>query len=37
MAFIHEGGTVIEKTLNKETLRMDTGWVGFCGDIDYRI
>jgi len=38
MAFIHTGGTVIKKTLNNETLRMDTGClVGFCGDIDYNI
>ena len=38
MAFIHTGGTVIKKTLNNETLRMDTGClVGFCGDIDYSI
>lgn len=36
MAFIHTGGTVIKKTLNNETLRMDTGClVGFCDDIDY--
>lgn len=38
MAFIHAGGTVIMKTLNDETLRMDTGClVGFCGDIEYNI
>jgi uncharacterized protein (AIM24 family) len=38
MAFIHAGGTVIKKTLNNETLRMDTGClVGFCGNIDYSI
>ena len=38
MAFIHAGGTVIMKTLNDETLRMDTGClVGFCGDIEYSI
>lgn len=27
MAFVHAGGTVIEKTLNNETLRIDTGCV----------
>ncbi|WP_027001464.1 TIGR00266 family protein [Hugenholtzia roseola] len=27
MAFIHAGGTVIERTLNNETLRVDTGCV----------
>ncbi len=38
MAFIQAGGTVIEKKLNGETLRMDTGClVGFAGDIDYDI
>ena len=38
MAFIHAGGTVIEKELNGETLRLDTGClVGFAGDIDYDI
>ena len=26
-AFVHAGGTVIEKTLNNETLRVDTGCV----------
>jgi len=38
MAFIQAGGTVIEKQLNDETLRVDTGClVGFSGDIDYDI
>jgi len=38
MAFIHAGGTVIQKELNNETLRLDTGClVGFSGDIDYNI
>ncbi len=38
MAFIHAGGTVIQKQLNNETIRLDTGClVGFSGDIDYGI
>ena len=38
LAFIQAGGSVIEKTLNADTLRADTGClVGFTGDIDYRI
>ncbi|MCF2863978.1 TIGR00266 family protein [Pseudoalteromonas sp. Cnat2-41] len=38
MAFAHAGGTVIEKRLNGETLRLDTGCVvGFSGDIDFDI
>lgn len=38
MAFVHAGGTVIEKTLNQETLRVDTGCiVAFTGNIDYDI
>lgn len=38
MAFIHAGGTVVEKQLNGETLRVDTGCiVGFSGGIDYDI
>ena len=38
MAFIHAGGTIVEKQLNKETLRLDTGClVGFTSDIDYSI
>jgi uncharacterized protein (TIGR00266 family) len=27
MAFVHAGGTIIEKTLNNETLRIDTGCI----------
>ena len=38
MAFIQAGGTVIEKQLNGETLRVDTGClVGFSDGIDYDI
>ncbi|WP_281647013.1 TIGR00266 family protein [Parendozoicomonas sp. Alg238-R29] len=38
MAFIHAGGTVVERELNGETLRLDTGClVGFSGDIEYDI
>ncbi|MES9963384.1 MAG: TIGR00266 family protein [Candidatus Sedimenticola sp. 20ELBAFRAG] len=38
MAFIQAGGTVVEKKLTGETLRVDTGClVGFSGDIDYDI
>jgi len=38
MAFIQAGGTVIEKQLRGETLRVDTGClVGFSGDIEYNI
>ena len=38
MAFIHAGGTVIERTLNNETLRIDTGClVAFEPHIDYNI
>jgi len=38
MAFVQAGGTVVEKTLDNETLRADTGClVGFSGDIDYSI
>ena len=37
-AFIHAGGTVIEKQLNNETLRVDTGCiVGFEPSIEYSI
>ncbi|QIA07093.1 TIGR00266 family protein [Draconibacterium halophilum] len=37
-AFIHAGGTVIEKQLNNETLRVDTGCiVGFETSIDYSV
>jgi uncharacterized protein (TIGR00266 family) len=38
MAFLHAGGTVIEKELNGETLRVDTGClVGFTQGIEYDI
>jgi uncharacterized protein (TIGR00266 family) len=38
MAFIHAGGTVIERTLKNETLRIDTGCiVGFEPQIDFNI
>jgi uncharacterized protein (TIGR00266 family) len=38
MAFIQAGGTVIEKQLNNQTLRVDTGClVGFTCGIDYDI
>ncbi len=38
MAFLHAGGTVIEKRLDGETLRVDTGClVGFTPGIDYDI
>lgn len=38
MAFVHVGGTVIQKQLNQETLRVDTGCiVAFTGNIDYDI
>ncbi len=37
-AFVHAGGTVIERTLHSETLRVDTGCiVGFEPQIDYSI
>lgn len=37
-AFVHAGGTVIERELNNETLRIDTGCiVGFEPTIDYSI
>jgi uncharacterized protein (TIGR00266 family) len=37
-AFVHAGGTVIERVLNNETLRVDTGCiVGFEPQIDYSI
>jgi uncharacterized protein (TIGR00266 family) len=37
-AFIHAGGTVIERQLNGETLRVDTGCVvGFTGGIDFDV
>jgi uncharacterized protein (TIGR00266 family) len=38
MAFIHSGGVVIERTLNNETLRVDTGCVvGFETSINFDI
>lgn len=38
MAFIHAGGTVVEKELNGETLRLDTGClVAFTSGIEYSI
>ncbi|WP_105189387.1 MULTISPECIES: TIGR00266 family protein [unclassified Pseudoalteromonas] len=38
MAFAHAGGTVVEKQLNGETLRLDTGCVvGFTGGIEFDI
>ncbi len=38
LAFLHAGGTIIEKNLNQETLHVDTGClVGFTSDIDYDI
>jgi len=38
MAFVHAGGTVIEKKLSGETLRVDTGCiVAFTAGIDYDI
>ena len=38
MAFVHAGGTVIEKTLNNETIRVDTGCiVAFEPSITYDI
>ena len=38
LAFLHAGGTVVERHLNNETLRVDTGCiVGFTPGIDYNI
>lgn len=38
MAFLHAGGTVVEKKLNGEKLRVDTGCiVGYTGQIDYNV
>jgi uncharacterized protein (TIGR00266 family) len=38
MAFLHAGGTIVEKHLNGETLKVDTGCiVGFTAGIDYDI
>ena len=38
MAFLHAGGTIVEKKLNGEKLKVDTGCiVAFSGNIDYSI
>jgi len=38
LAFVHAGGTIVEKQLKGETMRVDTGCiVGFTGNIDYDI
>jgi uncharacterized protein (TIGR00266 family) len=38
LAFVHAGGTVIERTLNNETLRLDTGCVvAFESQIDFDV
>jgi uncharacterized protein (TIGR00266 family) len=38
MAFVHVGGTVVEKRLNNETLRVDTGCIAaFTSGIEYDI
>jgi len=38
MAFIHAGGTVVEKELQGETIRVDTGCIAaFTSGIDYSI
>jgi len=38
LAFVHSGGTVIEKDLNNETIRVDTGCiVAFSPSLDYDI
>jgi uncharacterized protein (TIGR00266 family) len=38
MAFLHAGGTIVEKQLNGEKLLVDTGCiVGFTGQVDYSI
>lgn len=38
MAFIHAGGTIVEKELNGETMKVDTGCiVGFTKGVDYDI
>lgn len=38
MAFIHAGGTIIQRQLNNETLRVDTGCiVGFESTVNYNI
>lgn len=38
MVFLHAGGTLIEKTLNNETLKVDSGsLVGFTKGVDYSV
>jgi uncharacterized protein (TIGR00266 family) len=38
LAFLHAGGTIVEKQLNGEALRIDTGCiVGYAGSIDYSV
>lgn len=38
MAFLHAGGTIVQKELNDESLRIDTGCiVAYAGQIDYSI
>ncbi|MGD9678347.1 MAG: TIGR00266 family protein [Vulcanibacillus sp.] len=38
MTFLHAGGTIVEKTLNNETIKVDTGCiVAFTGNINYDI
>ena len=38
LAFLHAGGTVIEKELHNETILIDTGWmVAFTTGLDYNI
>ncbi len=38
MAFLHAGGTVVERKLNGQTLRVDTGCiVAFTGGVDYDV
>lgn len=38
LAFLHAGGTVVEKRLNGEALRIDTGCiVGYAGNITYSV
>lgn len=38
LAFVHAGGTIVEKKLNNETIRIDTGCiVAFTSGLDYNI
>ena len=38
MAFLHAGGTIVQKQLNNESLRIDTGCiVAYAGQIDYSV